>query len=99
MRKGAFEVVNGRAEHGFMSSGETSAGKTAQPPPEATGPAGERRGDLLALSPWFLLVAVLAVGGLLLSARAGDGYTAAVGLLFAGFGVFLGFRVMGRMLP
>jgi hypothetical protein len=69
-------------------------------PADETAPAGdERRDDAFGLAPWFLLVAVLAVGGLLLSARAGDGYTAAVGLLFAGFGVFLGFRVMGRMLP
>jgi hypothetical protein len=67
--------------------------------PAVTGPAGERRGDLSAFAPWGLLAALLVLGGLLLAARAADAYTAASGLLFAGFGVFLGFRLLGRTLP
>jgi hypothetical protein len=69
------------------------------PSPPSAGPAGEARGDAFSLAPWGLLVLALVVGGLLLSARAGDAYTAVSGLLFAGFGAFLGFRLMGRMLP
>ena len=51
------------------------------------------------LIPWAVLAALLLVGGLLLSARAGDAYLMVSGLLFAGFGVLLGFRLLGRMLP
>jgi hypothetical protein len=51
------------------------------------------------LVPWAVLVVLLVVGGLLLSARAGDAYMAVSGLLFAGFGVLLGFRLMHRVLP
>ncbi|WP_207540582.1 hypothetical protein [Sabulicella rubraurantiaca] len=53
----------------------------------------------LATGGWALLVALLVIGGLLLSARAGDDYMAASGMLFAGFGVFLGYRLLHRSLP
>ncbi|MCW8086574.1 hypothetical protein [Sabulicella glaciei] len=65
----------------------------------------ERRGSPgasgygLATGGWALLVALLVFGGLLLSARAGDDYMAASGLLFAGFGMFLGYRLLHRSLP
>ncbi|MCB4823437.1 hypothetical protein [Roseicella aerolata] len=48
---------------------------------------------------WYILAGLLVVGGLVLSARAGDDYMAASGLLFAAFGVLLGFRLLGRALP
>ena len=55
--------------------------------------------NLLGAAPWFVLVAALVVGGLLLAARAGDGYTHAAGLLFAAFGLLFGARVLHRLLP
>lgn len=66
---------------------------------ESSPRAGERPGDVASLAPWGVLVLVLVVGGLVLSARAGDDYTAVAGLLFAGFGVLLGFRLVARVLP
>lgn len=67
----------------------------------AEGPddAGRSRAYGLDLLPWAVLVLLLVIGGLLLSARAGDSYMAASGLLFAAFGVLLGFRLLGRTLP
>ena len=48
---------------------------------------------------WYALVVFLVLGGLLLSARAGDNYMAMSGLLFAGFGFLLGFRLLRRLVP
>jgi hypothetical protein len=59
----------------------------------------ESEGYGFSLVGWVALVVVLVVGGLLLSARAGDDYMSASGLLFAGFGVFLGFRMLHRVMP
>ncbi len=56
-------------------------------------------GDLLGAAPWFVLVAALVVGGLWFAARAGDAYTHAAGLLFAGFGLLFGARLLHRLLP
>jgi hypothetical protein len=57
--------------------------------------------DLLGIAQiaWYALVAFLVLGGLLLSARAGDDYMAMSGLLFAGFGCLLGFRLLRRLVP
>jgi hypothetical protein len=54
---------------------------------------------LLGVAHWFALVAALVLGGLFLAARAGDAYTHVSGLLFAGFGLLLGARVLHRTLP
>lgn len=54
---------------------------------------------LIGATPWFVLVAALVVMGLLFAARAGDGYTHASGLLFAGFGLLFGARLLHRLLP
>jgi hypothetical protein len=48
---------------------------------------------------WFALVAALVVAGLFLAARAGDAYTHVAGLLFAGFGLLFGGRLLHRLLP
>lgn len=48
---------------------------------------------------WGCLVAVLAVGGLLLAARAADDYMAASGFLFFLFGAFWASRILKRLLP
>jgi hypothetical protein len=48
---------------------------------------------------WFALVAALVVGGLFFAARAGDAYTHVAGLLFAGFGLVFGGRLLHRLLP
>lgn len=48
---------------------------------------------------WYGLCAVLVILGLLLAARAGDDYMAASGMLFAAFGIFLGFRLLRRAVP
>jgi hypothetical protein len=66
-------------------------------PPAGT--AGEGQGGAFSAAPWAVLVLVLVLGGLALSSRAGDAYTALAGLLFAGFGAFIGFRLLDRMLP
>lgn len=57
--------------------------------------------DLLGIAQiaWYALVVFLVLGGLLLSARAGDNYMAMSGLLFAGFGFLLGFRLLRRLVP
>ena len=75
-----------------MAFGEEGAGASR------TG-AGTDGGGLLGAVPWFVLVAALVVGGLLLAARAGDGYTHVSGLLFAGFGLLFGARLLHRLLP
>lgn len=59
----------------------------------------ERAAVTVGLIPWGVFVVLLIIGGLLLSARAGDSYTAVSGLLFAGFGVFFGLRLLHRVLP
>jgi hypothetical protein len=71
-----------------MAVGEEDQGKAADP-----------AGDFASLLPWAIFMVVLIIGGLLLSARAGDNYTAVSGLLFAGFGVFFGLRLLHRVLP
>jgi hypothetical protein len=48
---------------------------------------------------WMVFVALLVVGGLALSANAGDAYMAVAGLMFAGFGLVFGFRLLSRVLP
>ena len=53
----------------------------------------------LAQMAWYAFAAFLVLGGLLLSARAGDSYMATNGLLFAGFGILLGFRLLRRLVP
>ena len=53
----------------------------------------------MGLMGWAAFVVVLVIGGLLLSARAGDSYMSVSGMLFAGFGVFFGFRLLHRVLP
>lgn len=53
----------------------------------------------LGLMGWAAFVVLLVIGGLLLSARAGDSYMSVSGMLFAGFGVFFGFRLLHRVLP
>ena len=62
-----------------------------------TGAGGSKA--LIGAAPWFVLVAALVVFGLLFAARAGDGYTHASGLLFAGFGLLFGARLLHRLLP
>jgi len=66
---------------------------------EEQGKAADSTGDLASLLPWAVFMMLLIIGGLLLSARAGDNYTAMSGLLFAGFGVFFGLRLLHRVLP
>jgi hypothetical protein len=62
--------------------------------------ASERSDGLPSTFPlWMVFVALLVVGGLALSANAGDAYMTAAGILFAGFGVFFGFRLLSRVLP
>jgi hypothetical protein len=56
-------------------------------------------GGLLGAAPWFALVALAVLGGLFLSARAGDAYTHVAGLLFAAFGLVFGARLLHRVLP
>lgn len=56
-------------------------------------------GGVLGAAPWFALVAALVLGGLLFAARAGDAYTHVSGLLFAGFGLLFGARLLHRLLP
>jgi hypothetical protein len=63
---------------------------------ESSGAADRGGAGLIA---WAVLAALMVVGGLLLSARAGDTYMAVCGMLFAGFGVLLGFRLLSRVLP
>ena len=53
----------------------------------------------LGAAPWFALVVVLVIVGLLFAARAGDAYTHVSGLLFAGFGLLFGARLLHRLLP
>lgn len=77
-----------------MAFGEERAG-TGRAEAETDGGAG----GLLGAAPWFALVALLVVGGLLLSARAGDAYTHVAGLLFAAFGLVFGARLLHRVLP
>ncbi len=48
---------------------------------------------------WGVLVVALVLGGLVLAARAADDYAYVCGLLFAGFGVLLSMRLMGRWSP
>lgn len=48
---------------------------------------------------WSILVAGLVLGGLVLAARAGDDYMYVCGLLFAGFGLLLAMRLIGRWSP
>jgi hypothetical protein len=55
--------------------------------------------DIAGAVHWFALVAALVVGGLFLAARAGDAYTHVAGLLFAGFGLLFGGRLLHRLLP
>ena len=76
-----------------MAFGEEGAGTGR------TGAGADRGGGLLGAAPWFVLVALLVVGGLLLAARAGDAYTHVSGLLFAAFGLVFGARVLHRVLP
>lgn len=66
---------------------------------ETSGARTERVSWGIAPMAWCAFAAFLILGGLLLSARAGDDYMAVSGLLFAGFGVLLGFRLLGRSLP
>ena len=61
--------------------------------------AGTAGGGLLGAVPWFALVALMVIGGLLLSARAGDAYTHVAGLLLAAFGLVFGARLLHRVLP
>lgn len=55
--------------------------------------------DPPALARWGVLAALLSLGGLFLAAGAADDYMYACGLLFIGFGVVLGGRLMGRWMP
>jgi hypothetical protein len=64
-----------------------------------TGRARPGVDTVLGAIPWFVLAAALLVGGLLFAARAGDAYTHASGLLFAGFGLLLAARLLHRLLP
>ncbi len=56
-------------------------------------------GGLIGVAHWFAVVAALVLGGLFLAARAGDAYTHVAGLLFTGFGLLLGARILHRTLP
>ena len=56
-------------------------------------------GDVGFLLRWGALIAVMAVCGLFLAARAADDYTAVVGMLFVGFAVLLAFRMIVRLSP
>ena len=77
-----------------MAFGEEGAGTgRGEAGPEGGG------GGLLGAAPWFVLVALAVVGGLLLSARAGDAYTHVAGLLFAAFGLVFAARLLHRVLP
>lgn len=51
------------------------------------------------LARWGALASALALGGLVLAANAGDDYMYVCGLLFVGFGVLLGLRLMRRWSP
>jgi hypothetical protein len=82
----------------FMSPEEVSPARMSPPSPTSGEHVSEREA-VFGLAPWAVLVAVLVVGGLLLAARAGDAYVGIVGILFAGFGALLGFRLLGRTLP
>jgi hypothetical protein len=62
--------------------------------------ASERGDGLPSTFPlWMVFMALLVIGGLALSANAGDAYMTAAGVLLAGFGVFFGFRLLSRVLP
>lgn len=63
---------------------------------DADAEAGQDVGLLLR---WGVLVVALVIGGLLLSARAADGYTSIFGLLLAGFGLLIGYRLLVRVTP
>ncbi len=73
-----------------MASTEPATARTAENP-NALDPAD--------LARWGALAAVLALGGLVLAANAGDDYMYVCGLLFVGFGVLLGLRLMRRWSP
>lgn len=55
--------------------------------------------DPSALARWGVLAGLLSLAGLVLAARAADDYMYACGLLFIGFGVVLGGRLMRRWAP
>lgn len=59
----------------------------------------DRGDDLGLLLRWGVLAAALALGGLLLAARAADAYTSAVGFLLTGFALLLAFRLIVRVTP
>ena len=65
----------------------------SSPPRSVAAPAA------ISLFLWYACAVLLVVLGLLLAARAGDEYMAVSGMLFAGFGVFLGFRLLRRAVP
>lgn len=48
---------------------------------------------------WSPLVLALALGGLVLAARAEDEFTAIFGMLLTAFGVLIGFRLVVRAVP
>jgi hypothetical protein len=70
-----------------------------QEAPMRDGDRQDRGGDLDLLLRWGVLVAALAIGGLLLAARAADTYTSTVGFLLTGFALLLAFRLIVRVMP
>lgn len=65
--------------------------------PHAPQPAAAMDGD--ALGRWGAFAAALSLAGLFMAAAAGDDYMFASGLLFVGFGLLLGARLMARWKP
>jgi hypothetical protein len=55
--------------------------------------------DVGLLLRWGAFAVLLALLGLVLASRAGDAYTELAGLLFAGFSVLIGFRLVARLTP
>ena len=58
-----------------------------------------RDGDAGMLLRWGFLIVLMALGGLLLAARAADDYTLVVGFLLSGFAVLLAIRLIVRVTP
>jgi hypothetical protein len=82
-----------KREQSAMASTEPAPARTARSPgsPDALDPTD--------LARWGVFAAVLALGGLVLAANAGDDYMYVCGLLFIGLGVLLGLRLMRRWSP
>lgn len=82
-----------KREQSAMASTEPAPARTARMPgsPDAVDPTD--------LARWGVFATFLALGGLVLAANAGDDYMYVCGLLFIGFGVLLGLRLMRRWSP